>query len=107
VPIVGRIARDGAIPLGVSGQVDRLAVTHDSVLIADYKTDRIVPREAAEIPQSYVTQLALYRSVLSRVYPNRTIRAALLFTAGPHLIDVPDAAMDAKLTEIMGPAMAR
>ncbi len=107
VPIVGRIARNGAIPIGVSGQVDRLVVTRDSVLIADYKTDRTVPRQATEIPQSYVTQLALYRSVLSRIYPNRTIRAALLFTAGPHLIDVPDAAMDAKLTEITGSATAR
>ncbi|MDE2283352.1 MAG: double-strand break repair helicase AddA [Hyphomicrobiales bacterium] len=104
VPIVGRIVRNDATPIGVSGQVDRLAVTRDSVLIADYKTDRAMPREASEIPQAYIVQLALYRIVLSRIYPNRTIRAALLFTAGPRLIDVPDAAMDAKLTEIMGSA---
>jgi ATP-dependent helicase/nuclease subunit A len=43
VPIVGRIARAGATAaIAVSGQVDRLAVTADAVLIADYKTDRAV-----------------------------------------------------------------
>jgi ATP-dependent helicase/nuclease subunit A len=102
VPIVGRVARGGEAPIGVSGQVDRLAVTRDSVLIADYKTDRAVPYQMAEIPRPYVAQLALYRSVLSRIYPNRTIRAALLYTAGPRLLDVPDAAMDAELAEITG-----
>ena len=35
-----------ASPIPVAGQVDRLAVTGDTVLIADYKTDRIVPRPA-------------------------------------------------------------
>jgi ATP-dependent helicase/nuclease subunit A len=101
VPIVGRVARRGGAPIGVSGQVDRLAVTRDSVLIADYKTDRAVPREASEIPPAYVAQLALYRAVLSRIYPNRTICAALLYTAGPRLIGVPDTAMDTELAEIL------
>ena len=45
VPIVGRIAAPGgAPPIHVSGQIDRLAVSSDTVLIADYKTDRAVPR---------------------------------------------------------------
>jgi ATP-dependent helicase/nuclease subunit A len=100
VLIVGRIARTGAPPVAVSGQVDRLAVTADSILIVDYKTDRKIPRQLAEI-RPYVAQLALYRAVLARVYPNKTIRAALLLTAGPKLIDVPDAAMEAELAEIM------
>ena len=43
VPIVGRLGREGAPALGVAGQVDRLAVTSDSVLMADYKTDRAPP----------------------------------------------------------------
>src|SRR5262249_20650341 len=60
VPIVGRL-NDGT--LAVSGQVDRLAVTGDSVLIADYKTNRPAPRSLAEVPPAYVSQLALYRAV--------------------------------------------
>jgi ATP-dependent helicase/nuclease subunit A len=102
VPIVGRIARAGRDPIPVAGQVDRLAVTGDSVLIADYKTDRIVPDRLDEVSR-YVTQLALYRAVLARVFPGKTVRAALLFTDGPKLMEVPaavmDAALDAELTK--------
>jgi len=99
VPIVGRVSGGGAAAVVVSGQVDRLAVTRHTVLIADYKTDRVVPRTFAEVPGAYVGQLALYRAVLARVYPEKTIRAALLFTAGPKMIEVPAAAMEAKLGE--------
>jgi ATP-dependent helicase/nuclease subunit A len=101
VPIVGRIARTGAPPLAVSGQVDRLAVTRDAVLIADYKTDRAAPSRLAEVPKDYIGQLAAYRAVLGRVYPEKTIRAALIFTEGPNVIEVPAAAMEASLAEIM------
>ena len=99
VPIVGRIARAGRDPIPVSGQVDRLAVTGDSVLIADYKTDRIVPDRLDET-HPYVTQLALYRAVLARVFPGKTVRAALLFTDGPKLMELPATAMDAVLIKL-------
>ena len=80
--------------------MDRLAVTRDSVLIADYKTDRAVPAHLAEAPKPYVGQLALYRAVLGRIYPAKTIRAALIFTAGPRVIEVPGPAMEAALADI-------
>jgi len=102
VPIVGRIARAGRGPIPVAGQVNRLAVTGDTVLIADYKTDRIVPDRLDET-HPYVTQLALYRAVLARVFPGKTVRAALLFTDGPKLMEMPaetmDKALDAALTK--------
>jgi ATP-dependent helicase/nuclease subunit A len=100
VPIVGRIACPGAPAIAVSGQVDRLAVTHDAVLIADYKTDRTAPSRLDGVPQPYIGQLALYRAVLARIYPEKTIRAALIFTEGPNVIEVPAAAMDAAFAEI-------
>ena len=46
VAIVGRIARPDGRVERVPGQVDRLAVTGDAVLIGDYKTDRLVPQRA-------------------------------------------------------------
>ena len=100
VPIVGRITCVGAAPIEVSGQVDRLAVTRDSVLIADYKTDRSIPAHPADAPKPYVGQLALYRSVLARIYPAKTIRAALIFTAGPRVIELAEPAMEAALADI-------
>jgi ATP-dependent helicase/nuclease subunit A len=100
VPIVGKIPNDGGPPFYVSGQIDRLAVTADEVLIADYKTDRVPPKALEEV-KPYVTQLALYRVVLARLYPGKTVRAALLFTEGPRLMEVPAAAMDQAFTALM------
>jgi len=96
VPIVGRLSRADADPILVSGQVDRLVVIGDAVLIADYKSDRSVPAKLDEV-EPYVAQLALYRGVLAQLYLDKTVRAALVFTEGPRLLDVPAAAMDAAL----------
>ena len=99
VPIVGRIACAGAPAFTVSGQVDRLAVTRDAVVIVDYKSDRIAPRGLADVPPAYVAQLALYCAVLARIYPEKTLLAALVFTEGPIVIEVPGAATDAALAK--------
>jgi len=100
VPIVGRLAATDGTQILVSGQIDRLAVSGDTVLIADYKTDRAVPHGLDEI-KPYVTQLALYREVLARLYPGKRVRAALLFTEGPLLMEVPAGAMDEAFTALM------
>jgi ATP-dependent helicase/nuclease subunit A len=81
----------------VSGQIDRLAVSDDAVLIADFKTDRLPPARVEEAPQSYVRQLALYRAVLERLYPGRPIRAALVFTEIPVLMEISPAMLEAAL----------
>jgi ATP-dependent helicase/nuclease subunit A len=100
LPIVGRFARDDGAPLHVSGQVDRLAVSSEAVLIADYKTDRRVPKSLGEVAP-YVSQLALYRAVLQQLYPGKTVRTALLFTEGPRLIELPAADMDAAIGKVL------
>jgi len=97
VAIVGRL-NGGA--LAVSGQADRLAVTSDSVLIADYKTNRPAPRRIAEVPDAYVGQLALYRAVLAQLYPGKRIRAALVWTDVPDLMEISDASLDAALATV-------
>jgi len=99
VPIVGRIARAGRPPLAVSGQVDRLAVTAEAVLIADYKTNRPAPRRPEEVP-AYVAQLALYREVLAKLYPDRPIRAALVWTDVPDLVEISAAMLDQALAAV-------
>jgi ATP-dependent helicase/nuclease subunit A len=100
IPIVGRIERPGKAALMVSGQIDRLAVTSDAILIADYKTDRPAPQRLTDVPAAYVTQLALYRAVLRRLYADREVRAALVWTELPALIEVPAAALDAALAKL-------
>jgi ATP-dependent helicase/nuclease subunit A len=84
----------------VSGVVDRLAVTHDEVLLADYKSDRAIPASLAQVPDAYLVQLGLYRAVLRRLYPNHRLRAALVWTAGPGLTEVPDTALDQAMSRL-------
>jgi ATP-dependent helicase/nuclease subunit A len=47
-----------------------------------------------------VRQLALYRAVLKKLYPNRNVRAALVWTAGPALIELPAAILEAALSRL-------
>ena len=86
----------------ISGKIDRLAVTSDTVSIVDYKTNRPAPVSLAEVPPAYVLQLALYRALLQPLYPGRVIRAALLFTEAPRLIELPAGAMDDALARLTG-----
>jgi ATP-dependent helicase/nuclease subunit A len=100
VPIVGRVVLPRAGTRFVSGQVDRLAIMSQAVLIADYKTDRPVPRIA---PPGYIAQLALYRAVLAKLYPGRTVRAALLWTEVPVLMELSEPDLERALADITSP----
>jgi ATP-dependent helicase/nuclease subunit A len=100
VAIVGRVRRAGAAPVLVSGQIDRLSICADAILIADYKTDRSVGGQVEEAGP-YVGQLALYRAILSQLYPDRPVRAALVFTQEPRLLELPPALMDQALDKAL------
>jgi ATP-dependent helicase/nuclease subunit A len=102
VPIVGRILRPGDEPILVAGQVDRLVITADAVLAVDYKSDSLVPAGVEAVPAKYITQLALYRAVLMCLYPERIVRAALIFSNAPVLIEIPASVMAAALAAEVG-----
>lgn len=89
-PIIG-VVKGKAI----RGVVDRLAVEKDRVIVLDFKTDRPAPSDAAAAPDSYVMQLALYREVLRKIFPGKTVSCALLWTEKPHLMELPDSRLDA------------
>src|SRR6516225_2097087 len=97
VPIVGRISRPNCEPLLVAGQADRLIAAERAVLVVDYKTDSVVPDRLDDVPPAYIAQLALYRAVLMRIYARKNVRAALIFTASPLLLEIPASTLDAAL----------
>jgi ATP-dependent helicase/nuclease subunit A len=113
VPIVGRLDRPNGLPVLVSGQIDRLVITESEVLIVDFKTNQVPPETAAQAPAAYVRQLALYRAILARLYPQRVIRAALLWTETTEFMEISAPALDAELASIangaskLDPARAR
>jgi len=83
VPVVGLIGGHA-----LSGQIDRLVATESEILIVDYKTVRPPPENAADVAPLYLQQLAIYRAALERVYPDRPIACAILWTAGPRLMPI-------------------
>lgn len=99
VSVMGPLAVRG-VARAVSGTIDRLAVTGNEVLVADFKTNRPPPGDLSQVPEAYVLQLALYRALLRPIYPGRRISAALLFTEAPLLIPVPEAVLEDALVRL-------
>jgi ATP-dependent helicase/nuclease subunit A len=101
VAIAGRLTTRSGKTVVVSGQIDRLVVTPQAVLIVDYKTNHAPPRDAADAPPAYVRQLALYRAVLTKLYPGLPVKAALLWTETPEMMEISAPALDAELAAII------
>ena len=73
----------------VSGTVDRLLVSDARVRVVDYKTGRFVPATLAQVPDYHLAQMAAYVEALRVIFPDRPVEAALLYTGGPTLFDLP------------------
>lgn len=84
VPIAGDMG-DGR---SISGQIDRLVIDINKILIVDFKTNRPSPVSEKDIPSAYRNQLRAYKTALSRIYPDRVIHCALLWTDQPLLMPV-------------------
>ena len=89
VSIVGRL---GATI--VAGQVDRLAVTDNEVLVVDYKSNRNPPSDETTIPAIYCRQMAAYRAVLKNIYSDKSVSCYILWTEGPNLIRLSDGLLE-------------
>jgi ATP-dependent helicase/nuclease subunit A len=92
VPVVGLIGGRA-----LSGQIDRIVVTDERVLIVDYKTIRPPPRSEDEVAPVYLQQLASYRAALERIYPGRPVACAILWTEAPRLMPISDALLERHL----------
>jgi ATP-dependent helicase/nuclease subunit A len=84
----------------VNGRIDRIATSGDTVLIVDFKTNRPPPVLEQDVSALYATQMALYRAAAARIFPNRRIACALVWTEGPHLMQLSDAFLDAEIVRI-------
>jgi len=84
VPITGLIDEKTMI----SGQIDRILITDNEIFILDYKTNRSPPDNETEIPNAYRKQMAAYVRALKIAYPDKHVRAAILWTQGPKLMEL-------------------
>jgi ATP-dependent helicase/nuclease subunit A len=102
VPVVAKIG-DGEHGYELEGQIDRLAILEEELLILDYKTNRPPPKVVEDVAPAYIDQLASYRLALKRMFPGRGLRAALLWTDGPNLMEIPSTSLDGAEERILGP----
>ncbi|TCS02478.1 double-strand break repair helicase AddA [Rhizobium sp. BK418] len=79
ISIMGTLTLEGR-KYAVSGRIDRLAVLTDSVVIMDYKTNRVPPVSEEKIPFAHKAQLAIYREILKPLYPAKRIDCMLVYT---------------------------
>ncbi|MBA9082914.1 ATP-dependent helicase/nuclease subunit A [Bartonella chomelii] len=82
----------------ISGQIDRLCVTQDSVLFADFKTG-IPPEDETTIAPNYLLQMALYRKLLQTIYPDKNIDAFLIYCKEAKIFTLTPKKLDACLNE--------
>jgi len=101
VSISGFVTKTDGVRHLVSGQIDRLLITGDTITVVDYKTNRFAPQSIADAPVQYIAQLALYRKILSYVYPNHAIKALLFWTSAPAMMPISETHLDDALRRIL------
>jgi ATP-dependent helicase/nuclease subunit A len=98
VAVGGQIVLPDGKKLAISGQIDRLSVDANEVVIADFKTG--TPHSGGAMPSAYLAQLAMYRAAVAPLYPDKAVRCILVWTEGPLAEDVDSAALDAALLDV-------
>lgn len=84
VPLYYR--RDNAL---VHGVIDRLVVQSDQIYVIDYKSHRYTDTtELQQLSERFHSQLAYYVDGITRLWPDKPVTAMLVFTQGPHRIDL-------------------
>jgi ATP-dependent helicase/nuclease subunit A len=65
----------------ISGVIDRLIVTSDTVLAVDFKSNVTVPDGPQSCPEGLLRQMGAYAYALAKIYPNHRIETAILWTS--------------------------
>ena len=73
----------------IYGIIDRLIVTENDILAVDFKTNRAVPETPETCPEGILRQMAAYATALTAIYPDKTIRTAILWTQNASLMPLP------------------
>jgi ATP-dependent helicase/nuclease subunit A len=92
--------------LRLAGKIDRLVQEADTILIVDYKTNRPPPTDVAKVAEAYLLQLAAYRLAVSHIFSRQRVRAAILWTDGPRIMEIPDAMLQAAEQRLWQPSPA-
>jgi ATP-dependent helicase/nuclease subunit A len=102
VSISGQIQMgEKAQALPVIGQIDRIAITDKTVLVCDFKTSLTPPSSVDAIHPAHLTQIALYQTLLSDLYPDHHVIACLLYTANSVMFEIPETVIKKSLAQLV------
>ena len=73
----------------IVGVIDRLVVTENTVTVVDFKTNRVVPKEPAAVPEGVLRQMGAYLSAIRQIYPDKAVTLEILWTATGTLMPIP------------------
>ncbi|WP_210093118.1 double-strand break repair helicase AddA [Ruegeria sp. HKCCSP346] len=71
------------------GVVDRLILSESEVHVIDFKSNATVPDRAEDCPEGLLRQMGAYAQALAQIYPDRSIRTAILWTRTARLMWLP------------------
>ncbi|GAA5104473.1 double-strand break repair helicase AddA [Bartonella jaculi] len=83
----------------LSGQIDRLSITQNSIIFADFKTG-IPPENEAAIAPRYLLQMALYRKLLQTIHPDKDVQALLIYSKETKIFKLSPEKLEAILDEV-------
>ena len=72
----------------IVGVVDRLLISKNKVLIVDFKSNSVVPKCIKSVPEGILAQMGAYQEILKKLYPNYSIKTAILWTEKEHLMEL-------------------
>jgi ATP-dependent helicase/nuclease subunit A len=87
----------------IAGTIDRLRITPERIDLIDFKSARRPPASLDAVPVAILRQMAAYTAALEVAYPGRPVRAALLYTQVPMLLELPAALLAEHKPALGGP----
>lgn len=103
-PVSGTVRLPDGTVRTISGRIDRLAITPGAVIVADFKTTARPPAGLDAVPMATMAQLAAYAALLRDIYPGRSIRALLVYTANLACLEIGADRLAAALAALAGRA---
>lgn len=101
----GEVALAGSVSIAgkkfdIHGQIDRLVVKPDEIILADFKTGKNVPEKPGDIAEDILAQLALYRHLVNNAFghdkipPVRTLVIWVCAGQAPKIMEISDDFLD-------------
>lgn len=84
-PLVGTV--NGVV---VTGQIDRMRILPDQILLCDFKSGRKIPDQPENVPVIYLKQMSAYWALLKLLYPNHQIKPLIVWTDAAQIMFLPE-----------------